>query len=79
MIAIAKIFIFVLNRSWLLRQGPIADVIHFLGDFARWSQRPVTFLYPVANVIVVAVSVAIVLSTLAFATITVIVLAIRTL
>lgn len=53
MISISEVIVFVLDGSRGLRKRAIADIVHFFGDFARRTQRTVTFFNTITDVVII--------------------------
>lgn len=64
-VAITKIVVLVLDKSWLLRQSTIADVVHCLSNFTRRTQGTVAFFYTITDIVIVTAAPTIIASTLA--------------
>ena len=53
MIAVAKVVVFIFDGCGNFWYRTVTDIVHFFGNFARWAKRTVTFLYPIANIVIV--------------------------
>lgn len=60
MVAITEIVIVILDGSRRFRQCTVADVVHLLGDFTRWTQCSVSRANAITNIVVIARAIAVV-------------------